>query len=161
MTSFFYVVSIAFHRSVPVLRKCMDSSRNKILWAENAATRAPPAPFWGESVTELMAFMKFLVHSYTCCSDRHASPYWTLIRRWISMGFTPSLRKGQTFFGACCKWGRHLYTTTAPLCCIPASYCHLSATLQTMIITVLNLQDSQAVFRAFLRRGIKASGPMY
>ena len=35
----------------------------------------------------------FLVHSYTRCSDRHASPYWTFIRRWISMGFTPSLLK--------------------------------------------------------------------
>jgi hypothetical protein len=40
-----------------------------------------------------MTFMNFLVHSYTCCSDRHASPYWTFIRRWISMGFTPSLLK--------------------------------------------------------------------
>ena len=47
----------------------------------------------GEYVTVLMAFMNFLVHSYTCCSDRHASPYWTFIRRWISMGFTPSLIK--------------------------------------------------------------------
>jgi hypothetical protein len=28
-----------------------------------------------KSVTELKPFMKFLVHSYTCCSDRHASPY--------------------------------------------------------------------------------------
>ena len=28
-----------------------------------------------DSVTELMPFMNFLVHSYTCCSDRHASPY--------------------------------------------------------------------------------------
>ena len=38
-----------------------------------------------------MPFVNFLVHSYTCCSDRHASPYWTFIRRWISMGFAPSL----------------------------------------------------------------------
>ena len=50
-------------------------------------------PGRGESVTELMPFVNFLVHSYTCCSDRHASPYWTFIRRWISMGFTPSLLK--------------------------------------------------------------------
>jgi len=42
-------------------------------------------PGRGESVTELMPFMNFLVHSYTCCSDRHASPHWTFIRRWISM----------------------------------------------------------------------------
>jgi len=106
----------------------------------------------GQSVTELMPFMNFPVHPYTCCSDRHASPYWTFIRRWISMGFAPSLLKKMDdrmlfFFGACCKLGRHLYTTTAPLCCIPASYCHLSATLQTISITVVNLQDNRAVFQ--------------
>ena len=48
-----------------------------------------------ESVTQLLPFMNFLVHSYTCCSDRYASPYWTFIRRWISMGFTPSLLKNR------------------------------------------------------------------
>jgi hypothetical protein len=37
--------------------------------------------------------MNFLVHSYTCCRDRRASPYWTFVRRWISMGFTRSLLK--------------------------------------------------------------------
>ena len=44
-------------------------------------------PGRGESVTELMPFMSFLVYSYTYCSDRHASPYWTLIvveLRWVS-----------------------------------------------------------------------------
>ena len=46
-----------------------------------------------KSVTELMPFMNFLVHSYTCCCNRHASPYWTFIHQWISMGFTPSLLK--------------------------------------------------------------------
>ena len=46
-----------------------------------------------ENVTELMPFMNFLVHLYTCCSDRHASPNWTSICRWILMGFTPSLLK--------------------------------------------------------------------
>ena len=90
MTSFFYVVSIAFHTSVPALRKCMNTSRKKIILAESAAARAPDR---GESVTELMPFMNFLVHSYTCCSDRHASPYWTSICWWVSMGFTPSLLK--------------------------------------------------------------------
>ena len=41
----------------------------------------------GESVTELRPFMNFLVHSYTCCSDRHVSPYWTSFVdefRWVS-----------------------------------------------------------------------------
>jgi len=46
-----------------------------------------------ESLTELTPFRNFLLHLYTCCSDRQTSPYWTSIRRWISMGFTPSLRK--------------------------------------------------------------------
>jgi hypothetical protein len=150
MISFFYVVSVAFHTSVPALQKCMETSRKKILLAESASTLAPGR---GESVTELMPFMNFLVHSYTCCSDRHASPYWTSIHRWISMGFTPSLLTDDRTlfsFGACCKRGRHLYTTTAPSCCIPASYRHLSATLQTMSIIVVNLQDNWAVFRIFI-----------
>ena len=50
-------------------------------------------PGWGESVTEIMPFMNFLVHVCACCSDRHASPYWTFIHWWILMGFTPSLLK--------------------------------------------------------------------
>jgi hypothetical protein len=53
------------------------------------------------------------------------------------------------FFGACCKWGGHLYITV-PSCCIPASYCHLSATLQTMSNTVANLQENWAVFQIFI-----------
>jgi len=48
------------------------------------------------------------------------------------------------------EWGRHLYTTTAPSCCIPASYWYLSATLQIISITVVNFQDSRAVFRIFI-----------
>ena len=95
------------------------------------------------------------VHSYTCCSDRHASPYWTSIRRWISMCFTPSLLKKRvtercSSLVQVAKRGRHLYTTTAPSCCIPASYCHLSATLQTISMTAVNLQDNRAVFRIFI-----------
>ena len=102
-----------------------------------------------------MPFMNFLVHSYTCGSDRHASPYWTFIHRWISVGFT-AFTTWETddrmlfFFGACCKRGRHIYTTTAPSCCIPASYCHLSTTLQTISIIVVNLLDNRAVFRIFI-----------
>jgi hypothetical protein len=101
----------------------------------------------GEYVTELTPFRNFLLRSYTCCSDRHASPYRTSIRRWISMGFNSSLRKKSNerklfLFGACCKWGRHLYTIAAPSCCVPLSYCHLSATLQTMSTTVARGQSS-------------------
>ena len=54
------------------------------------------------------------------------------------------------FHGACCNRSSHLYTTTAPSCCIPALYCHLSATLQTTSIIVVNLQDNRAVFRIFI-----------
>ena len=50
-------------------------------------------PGRGESLTELMPFMNFLVHSYTSCSDIYASPYWNFIHRWILMGFNPSLLK--------------------------------------------------------------------
>jgi hypothetical protein len=71
------------------------------------------------------------------------------------MGFSPSLLKKTDdrtlfFFGACCKRGCHIYTTTAPSYCIPASHCHLSATLQTISIAVVNLQDNRAVFRIFI-----------
>jgi len=58
-------------------------------------------PGRGESVTELMPFTNFLVHAYTCCSNRHASPSWTLICRWILMGFTPSLLK--KWMTECCS----------------------------------------------------------
>ena len=64
------------------------------------------------SVTEVTPFMNFLFLSYTCCSDRHASPYWTFIPRWISMGFNPSELKKTSdrklfLFGASRKRGRH------------------------------------------------------
>jgi hypothetical protein len=42
MTSFFYIVSIVYHTSVPALRECMDTSRKKVL-AESAVTHALPA----------------------------------------------------------------------------------------------------------------------
>ena len=32
MTSFFYIVSIAYHTSVPAIRKCLDTSRKKVFW---------------------------------------------------------------------------------------------------------------------------------
>ena len=110
-------------------------------------------PGRGESVTELTPFRNFLLHSYTCCSDRHASLYWISIHRWILMGFTSSFRKKRIMlflFDACCKRGRHFYTTAAPLCCAPPSYCHLSATLQTMNITAANIQDNRAKFPIFI-----------
>ena len=111
-------------------------------------------PGRGESATELIPFMNSLVHSYTCCSDRHALPYSTFIHQWISMGFTPSLLK--KCMTECCSSLVHVarrppfYTTSVPSCCIPASYCHLSATLQIINIIVVNLQDNRAVFQIFI-----------
>jgi len=32
MTSFFYVVSLAYNTSVPAPRKCMDTSRKEVFW---------------------------------------------------------------------------------------------------------------------------------
>jgi hypothetical protein len=43
MTPFLYVVSSACNTSVLAFRNCMDASIKKILLAESAATRAPPA----------------------------------------------------------------------------------------------------------------------
>jgi hypothetical protein len=54
------------------------------------------------------------------------------------------------FFGACCKGDGRLYPTNAPSCCIPASYSHLSAILQTIIIVAANLQGNRAVFLIFM-----------
>ena len=148
MASFFYVVSLAFHTSVPPLRKCMNTSKKKsVVWERShSCTRSRRVCYRTNAVHYLPSPL------YTCCSDRHASPYWKFICR-ISMGFTPSLLK-KRMTDAVLVWcmlqgGRHLYTTTAPSCCFPASYCHLSATLQTMSILV-SLQGNRVVFRIFI-----------
>ena len=90
-------------RCVPYISRCAAISfavtqRFSFKMASTAAmasgvTTRCGLPGLGESVTELMPFMNFLVHSYICRSDRHASPYWNFTRRWISTGFTPSLLK--------------------------------------------------------------------
>jgi hypothetical protein len=108
----------------------------------------------GESVTEVVPFMNFLVHSHTCCSDRHASSYWTFnfrqFRLVSPLHYLKTDDRTLFFVGACCKRGRHIYTTTASSCFIPASYYHMSVTLHTMSITVVNLQDNRAVFQIFI-----------
>jgi hypothetical protein len=70
-------------------------------------------PSLGGSVTELMPFMNFLVHSYTCCSYRHVSPYWTFFRRWISMSFIPLLIKKR--MTECCSSLVHVVSRAAIL----------------------------------------------
>jgi len=107
----------------------------------------------GESVTELMAFMNCLVHRYTCCSDRHASPYWTVIGRWISMGFTPSLLKENGWQNAVLLWcmlqagppSLHHYCAVVLYSCIVLPPVGHSSNLS---ITVVNLKS--AVFRIFI-----------
>ena len=94
MTSFFYVVSSCAVISFNVTRRFSFAMDSTAAMASDVTTGCA-WPGGGESVTELRPFMNFLVHSYTCCSDRHASPYWTFIRRWISIGFTHSLFKKQ------------------------------------------------------------------
>ena len=81
--------------SFAVTRRYSFTMASAAAMASGVTTRCA-WPGRGESVTELMPFMNFPVHPYTCCSDRHASPYWTVILRWISMGFTPSLLKKRT-----------------------------------------------------------------
>lgn len=49
------------------------------------------------------------------------------------------------FFGACCKWRHHFYTTALPLCSILALCCLLSTNLHTMAVTVTNFQDNRSV----------------
>jgi len=78
--------------SFTVMQRCSFTMASTVAMASGVTTRCARPGQW-EFVTELMPFMNLLVHSYTCCSDRHASPYWTFIHRWILMGFTSSLLK--------------------------------------------------------------------
>jgi len=91
MTSVFYVVSIAcyFIHCYAAIFLYVGFNCCSGLWCHYSVCLTRSRRVW----TELMLLMIFLVHSCTCCSDRHASPYWTFIRRWISMDFTPSLVK--------------------------------------------------------------------
>ena len=85
----------------------------------------------GETVTELTPFRNFLLHSYICCSDRHTLPYWTSIRQWILMGFTPSACKKQ--MTECCSSLAHVASGAAIftiLLCRRVAFLRRSATCQ-------------------------------
>jgi len=86
------LLSICAAISFTVRRRFSFTMTSTAAMASDVTTRCV-WPGRGESVTELMPSMNFLVHSYSCRSDRQASPYWTFICRWISMSFTPSLLK--------------------------------------------------------------------
>jgi len=111
-------------------------------------------PGRGQSVTELMPFMYFPVHSYTCCSDRRASPYWTVIRRWISTGFTPSLLKKQ--MTERCSSLVHVASGDAPLhyyCAVVLHSCIILPPVDHSTNHQYNccqLTDNRAVFRIFI-----------
>jgi hypothetical protein len=111
-------------------------------------------PGRGETVRDLTPFRNILVHSHACCSDRHVSPYWSFIHRWISMGFNPSLLKKR--MTESCSSLVHIsrglpnlhYCCAVVLCsCIVLP---MSAPLQTMSNTVANLQDNRNVFWIFI-----------
>jgi hypothetical protein len=88
MTSFFCVVSIAFHTGVPVLQKCMGTSRKV---AEIAATHASPAAvrvsYRTNAVHKLPSPLVHLLYWQTCITilQFHSSMN--------SMGCNPSLLK--------------------------------------------------------------------
>jgi hypothetical protein len=70
------------------------------------------------------------------------------------MGFTTKQLKKQ-MTGAVLLWCMlHVGLPSLHYCCtvvcIPASYCHLSVTFQTMSSIVVNLQDNRAVFQIFI-----------
>ena len=94
----------------------------KILSDACAATRAPPTkPHRRLFSTIEMLFLNFSVHSYTCVRLILLSPYWILIRRWISIGFTPSLNKNLTTLRCSCLV--HCCKGTVILSnCFPGSY---------------------------------------
>jgi hypothetical protein len=106
-------------------------------------------PGQGESVTELMPFMNFPVHSYTCCSDRHASPYWTFIRQWM-MGFTPSLLKKR--ITERCSSLVHVASRTTLftlLLCHHVAFLHCTATCQPLFKQWVSLSTYKTIGLCF------------
>jgi len=110
-------------------------------------------PGRGQSVTELMPFMDFVVHPYTCCSDRHASPHWTFIRRWISMGFTPSLLKRRMTERCSLVHVASRAAIFTLLLCRRVAFLQRIATCRPLFkpwVSLLSTQDNRVVFRIFI-----------
>ena len=151
MTSFFYVVSIAFIQEfqrfgspwIPLKKKSFRWERS------HTCTRSRRVCYRTNAVHELLVHSTLAVVTDT---HHHTEVSFADEFRWVSpLHYLKNEWQTLFFFGECCKWGCHLYTTTALSCCIPASYCHLSATLQTMSIIVVNLQDNRVEFRILSR----------
>jgi len=123
------------------------SRGKKILSDARAATHAPPTEPHRRLVSTIETpFLSFSVHSYTCVRLIHMSPYWILIRRWISVGFAPSLNKNLTTLRCsclvhCCKGTVICWTFSqvpmraagVPMPSIGSSRSPSSHTLHTMI----------------------------
>jgi len=125
-----YIITV---QHSPLLVQCTYASAwqacrfrgEKILSDACAATHAPlTEPHRCLVSTIETPFLNFSVHSYTCVRLIHLSPYWILIRRWISIGFTPSLNKNLTTLRCSCLV--HCCKGTVILSnCFPGSYaCH-------------------------------------
>jgi len=122
-----YIITV---QDSPLLVQCTYASawqarrfRGKEINSDTcAATHAAPTePHRRLVSTTETPFLNFSVHSYTCVRLIHLSPYWILIRRWISIGFTPSLNKNFTTLRCSCLV--HCCKGTAILSnCFPGSY---------------------------------------
>jgi len=110
----------------------------------------------GESVTELMSFMDFLLHSYTCCSDRHVSPYPKLSFvdefRWVSP--LHHLKNGwQKAILLCCMLQAGGPLSLHYYCAIVLRSCFVLPPVGHSLnheFIVVNLQDNRAMFRTFI-----------
>jgi len=106
--------------SLTVMRRCsrITFSTAAIL---SSVTAVNAGPGRGESPTPVTPFLNFSVYSHTSARLVHLSPYWILIRQWISIGFTPSLNKNLTTLRCSCLV--HRCKGTAILSnCLPGSY---------------------------------------
>jgi hypothetical protein len=127
---------IHFYATI-LLHDCFN--RCNALWCHHSEFRT--VCYRTNAVHELLIPLIHLLQWQTCI---------TLLNFHSLMNFDGFHPFTTPFFGACCNRVRHLYTTTAPSCCIPASYCQLLAILQTMSIIVVNLEENCAVIRIFI-----------
>jgi hypothetical protein len=139
-----WLISISAATSFTVTRRFSFTMAST---AVMASTRCA-WPGRGEPVTEVMPFKNFLFHPYTFCIEGYALPYWTFIRRWISMGLTPSLLKKR--MTERCSSLVHVESWAAILHYYCCALLHSCIVLSPVRHSVVNLQDNRAVFRIFI-----------